>query len=371
MEKCVISLNSSHLGYTKCTKLFFKDEKVMKALGLCVLLFSTSAWSNVTDVEFIPAEGNLYLKSTFRMDSESRKETSQAGIKIEERDQDAMIFENSLTYGLFKNLELGMEWDITIKDETSITSQKYNGADQTAGTTTYNYFEDPINNPGLQDPFFKARYRMPLPGGYGFNFDVYGAFSPSIGDAERGTSDITTLTKNNLDGNAYWGGHRARVGAGINQDIDQFQWSFNFTAQMNLEREIKQFYGNQNPVYHNLITVDAYNDFTFSAKVLYEMIDQVHLLGTLSFVFNGEQDWNNQTNTIRRDTLESHSDIHIGLHAYWNFTEMLSVRVGFEFANLGDYENQYYQSNVLQPASSTRISDLSKTSLLAGLDFSF
>lgn len=345
----------------------------MKALGLIFLMFSTSAWSGVTDVEFLPQAGNLYLKSTFKMETENRTETSQNTTKLEDRKQEKMILENSLTYSMFKNFELGMEWDITIKDDTSIESQKYLGVDRTAGDLNGdNYFDDSISNPGMQDPFFKSRYRMPLPGNYGFNIDAFAAFSPSIGDAERGTSYIElTPIKTNLEGNALWGGHRARIGAGINQDIDQFQWSFNFIAQVNLEREIKQYYGDSNPAYHNLIKVDSYNDFTFEAKVLFEMIDQVHLLGRLAFHFIGAQDWRNQTRTYLRNEVESHSDIELSLTAYWNFSEMLSVRLGFEYRSIGDHDNLLYQSEVLQTNSIIRYTDLNQTSLQAGVDFSF
>jgi len=344
----------------------------MKSIGLFVLLFSVSAWSGVTDVEFLPQHGNLYLKSTFNMDTENRTETSQNTTKLEDRKQEKMIMENSLTYGLFKNFELGLEWDITMKDDTSIEAQKYLGVDRTAGDLNGdNYFDDSISNPGMQDPFFKARYRMPLPGGYGFNLDVFGAFSPSIGDAERGTSYIEITPRTNLEGNALWGGHRARVGAGINQDIDQFQWSFNFIAQVNLEREIKQYYGTSTPAFHNIFAVDTYNDFTFEAKVLFEMIDQIHILGRLAFVFNGTQDWRNQTNTTRRDEIQSHSDIELGLTGYWNFTEMLSVRLGFEYRAIGEHDSLYYTSDVLNTSFTTRFTDLSQTSLQAGIDFSF
>ncbi len=339
----------------------------MKALGLFVLLFSTSVWSGVTDVEFIPEQGNLYLKSTFKLDSESRTETIPQSQKIEERDQSSMIVETSLMYGLFKNLEVGLEWNVTMKDETTIESQKINGVTYTANNGTTDYHDDAINNPGLQDPLIKARYRMPLPGGYGFMFDIFSEFSPGLGDAERGDSDDNP--KQNLEGNSLWGGHRVKIGAGINQDIDQFQWSFNFFAQMNMERTIKFYDASNTPATHSIYTIDTYNDFTFEAKVLYEMIDQVHLLGTLAFIFNGSQDWNNQTSTIYRNEVESHSDIEIGLHAYWNFSQMLSVRLGYVFTSLGGYDNDSYQNNSL--FSTTKYSDLSKSSIQAGLDFSF
>lgn len=341
----------------------------MKALGLILLMFSTSTWSGVTDVEFLPDAGNLYLKSTFSMNTQSRKETSPfLSNQVEEREQESMILENSLTYSFYKNFELGLEWDITMSDETVITSQTRNGVAQTAGNLTTDYFDDAINNPGLQDPFFKGRFRMPLPGSYGFMFDVFGAVSPSIGGAERGDSDDNP--KKNLEGNAFWGGHRVRVGMGINQDIDQFQWSFNFIAQVNLEREFKQYDASTSPFpSHAIYKIDTYQDFTFEAKVLFEMIDRVHLLGTLAIKLNGSQDWTNQTTTSLTSQTESSSDIELGLHAYWNFTDMLSARVGFEYASLGEYDIDTY--NVSTLASSTKYSDLSQTSIQAGIDFSF
>ena len=341
----------------------------MKTVILAFLIFSTSARSGVTDVEFMPETGDLYLKSTFSMNKQKRKETSPfLQNQVEEREQESMTLENSLTYSFYKNFELGIEWDISISDETVITSQTQNGVAQTSGNSTTNFFDDSIDNPGIQDPFLKGRFRMPLPGDLGFNLDLFGAISPSIGGAERGDSDDNPRA--NLEGNAFWGGHRARIGMGINHDNDQFQWSINVIAQINFEREIKQYDATTSPLpSHAVYIIDTYQDFTLETKILFELTDRVHLLSSLAIKVNGSQDSTNQTTSSLTSQTESSSDIELGLEAYWNFTDMLSARIGFKYSSLGEYDVDEF--NVSTLTSSTKYSDLSKTSIQTGVNFSF
>ncbi|MCO4793278.1 MAG: hypothetical protein KC493_06190 [Bacteriovoracaceae bacterium] len=340
----------------------------MKALSLVLVMFTTTVIAGVTDVDFMPEAGNLHLKSNLEFGNKKLTRTMiTPSIKIEEFERSTIVQSNSLTFAIFKNFEVGMEMDITIKDETSISSMTINGATINSGDTTNNYYDAPIKNLGIQDPFIKSRYRIPLPGEGGFNLDIFGAFSFSIGDREVGDSSISTnpIQTNNFEGNAYWGGHRLRLGAGINQDIDQFQWSFNFLTQMNMEREYKDYDALNRT--HRVFKIDSYMDFSFQAKLLFEMIDQVHILGQISLNKVGEQTINDTTSNFYNYTLEAQSDIAFGLTAYWNFSENLSVNLGAEFKSISEHDLDH-NTNVTY---TEKYKDLTQLGYSAGIDFTF
>lgn len=330
----------------------------MKAL--LFFLVSLPLGASVTDLEYLPAKGNLYYKNQLAFQSQNQSETV---LNTKEKiDRSKILFKNTLTFGVIENLEMGADLNFVIKDDTTIEEQTVSGAAQTPGV---NYSEEAISNSGMEDPFINARYRLPILEET-INVDFLGAFSFSMADAERGDVAATPI-KRNLEGNAYWGGHRVRLGANMNQNKDDWQWSLGLTVQMNLEREIKQQDASTNT--HSIIKTDAYNDFEFEGKILCKAMEKLHLMARLAFLIQAEQEQSNLNNTAQTFTEEGHSDILLGLRAYWLFTENLVVNLGGEYTSFAERDFKTFQSQAL--FSTKRIKSADQTSFHAGIDWGF
>ena len=183
--------------------------------------------SKVWDLNYFPAEGVFFASAAYRSASNTEKVTFPGTFGSTELGfYDAKITAGEvaadLGYGVNDNLQVALNITDLLEQKMDVT---YGNGTTRSGQT------DTIKSSGLRDPSIGLGWRSEGESGRGKVFDLFLAFSPSIGQSVTGSATES--------GNALRGGSRFDFAAYYGFMKDGFSWTLAFSRAQFGERESK------------------------------------------------------------------------------------------------------------------------------------
>ena len=278
----------------------------MKRFLPVLAVISTSAFAQdlmLSDLNYFQKQSSVLVNTSLNLGS------SESKLSNEKTDGDSTVWSNAVTYGLSDKLNLGLEFDYALKNESK------SGTDKAT------------DDKGLSDFTVTGAYRLMDSGTY---VDLIGGLTVATGDRENGSSNATQSN----NGNFKEGHNSVELGTAVGQKNGQFEWRAGLSIDHHLSGDYKDLDAAGGAAETN--DTDSYTNYSVFGQAQYRL-DKFVVGLNFDYTMNGEQ-VRTEKSSSTKTTIDSYSTLTTGVSARYDLSSTVVLNVGYAMLNNFDIE---------------------------------